>query len=136
MTDYAPRIIDPLLAEMVDTHPAVLLTGPRACGKTTSAMRVVATTVRLDVRARAAAFEADPDAALSALTKRPILLDEWQVVPGIVGAVKRAVDQDGTPGHFVLSGSVRAPFAQGAWPGTGRHPGAFDDHSLRARKCG
>ncbi len=120
MGDYVPRLVNPLLAEMLAEHPAVLLTGPRACGKTTSAMRLAATTVRLDVPARAAAFEADPDAALRRLTDVPILLDEWQEVPAIVGAVKRAVDADATAGRFILSGSVRAPLGQATWPGTGR----------------
>jgi uncharacterized protein len=120
VNDYIPRLTDPLLAEMLEHHPAVLITGPRACGKTTSAMRLAATAVRLDVPARAAAFEADPDAALGALTETPILIDEWQEVPGIVGAVKRAVDRDSTPGRYILSGSVRAPFLHGTWPGTGR----------------
>lgn len=120
MGDYVPRRVDPLLAEMLAEHPAVLLTGPRACGKTTSATRIAATTVRLDVPARAAAFAADPDAALGALTRMPVLLDEWQEVPAIVGAVKRSVDRDSTPGRFILSGSVRAPFGREVWPGTGR----------------
>jgi uncharacterized protein len=132
---YTPRLTDPLLAEMLEHHPAVLVTGPRACGKTTSAMRLAATVVRLDVPARAAAFEADPDAALGALTETPILIDEWQEVPGIVGAVKRAVDLDSTPGRYILSGSVRAPFLHGTWPGTGRLVGLpMTTLSMRERR--
>lgn len=123
MTAYTGRLTDPLLVEMLHDHPAVLITGPRACGKTTSAMRLAAVTVRLDVPAQAAAFEADPDAALRVLAETPILIDEWQEVPGIVGAVKRSVDLDSTPGRYILSGSVRAPFLRGAWPGTGRFVG-------------
>ncbi len=134
MDDYVPRLVDPLLAELVAEHPAILLTGPRACGKTTSAMRLAATTVRLDVPARAAVFAADPDAALRTLTDTPILLDEWQEVPGILGAVKRAVDEGSAPGRFILSGSVRAPFGQASWPGTGRLVGlAMTVLSVRER---
>lgn len=120
MLAYVPRLVDPLLAEILAEHPAVLLTGPRACGKTTSAIRHAATTVRLDAPARAAAFQADPDAALRALTDYPILLDEWQEVPALVGAVKRVLDTQPGPGRFILSGSVRAPLVQRTWPGTGR----------------
>lgn len=71
-------------------HPALFLVGPRATGKTTTAARFAATVVHLDREAEAAAFRADPDASL-ALLPEPVLLDEWQVVPGTLGAVKRTV---------------------------------------------
>ena len=75
--------------------------------------------VRLDRAIEAAAFRADPDSALAQLAE-PVLLDEWQVVPGILGAVKRSVDQDPRPGRFLITGSVRASLAAETWPGTGR----------------
>lgn len=81
------------------------LTGPRATGKTTTARRHAASVVRLDRPAEAAAFRADPDAALRAQPE-PLLLDEWQAVPAVLGAVKRAVDDDPRPGRFLLTGSV------------------------------
>ena len=49
-----------------------------------------------------------------------MLLDEWQTVPEILGAVKRAVDTDARPGRYVLTGSVRADLEAETWPGTGR----------------
>ncbi len=64
-------------------------------------------------------MRADPDAALRGLPE-PVLLDEWQAVPGVLGAVKRAVDADSHPGRFVLTGSVRAELEAETWPGTGR----------------
>lgn len=97
----------------------MLLTGPRATGKTTTARRHAASVVRLDRPAEAAAFRADPDAALSAQPE-PVLLDEWQAVPGVLGAVKRAVDEDPRPGRFLLTGSVRGDIDAETWPGTGR----------------
>ena len=116
---YAPRLVDRTLREYVAAFPAVLITGPRATGKTTTGSRVTVEVVRLDRQAQAAAFEADPDAALRNRAE-PLLLDEWQAVPGVLGAVKRAVDADPRPGRFVLTGSVRADLAQPTWPGTGR----------------
>ena len=65
------------------------------------------------------AFQADPDSALRGL-EEPILLDEWQVIPEVLGAVKRAVDTDPRPGRFLLTGSVRADLDAPTWPGTGR----------------
>ena len=47
-------------------------------------------------------------------------LDEWQSVPGVLGAVKRAVDAEARPGRFLLTGSVRADLDAATWPGTGR----------------
>lgn len=119
MRPYRPRHVDPLLARMTDEHPAVLLVGPRACGKTTSAARLARSVVHLDRPREAAAFEADPDSALVGL-EEPILLDEWQAVPGVLGAVKRAVDEEPRPGRFLITGSVRGDLDGETWPGTGR----------------
>jgi predicted AAA+ superfamily ATPase len=116
---YLPRLVDGLLTEILGELPAVLLVGPRATGKTTTAIRHARTVVRLDRKAEAAAFEADPDVALRGLPE-PVLLDEWQAVPGVLGAVKRAVDDDSRPGRFLLTGSVRADLDAETWPGTGR----------------
>jgi predicted AAA+ superfamily ATPase len=75
--------------------------------------------LRLDVPAQAAAVRADPDAALRGLAE-PVLIDEWQLVPEILGAVKRAVDDDPRPGRFVLTGSSQADLTASGWPATGR----------------
>jgi predicted AAA+ superfamily ATPase len=73
--DYTPRLIDTRLEELFEQLPAILLTGPRATGKTTTAQRHAKTIVRLDRAAEAVAFQADPDAALAAQPE-PVLLDE------------------------------------------------------------
>jgi len=116
---YLPRLVDGLLADLLAELPAVLVVGPRATGKTTTAARHASTIVRLDRPAEAAAFRADPDAALAGFVE-PILLDEWQEVPAVLGAVKREVDRDPRPGRFLLTGSVRADLDTETWPGTGR----------------
>jgi predicted AAA+ superfamily ATPase len=116
---YMPRLIDDLLVRRLTHHPAVLLVGPRATGKTTTAARLARSEVRLDDRAQAVAVEADPDAALRDLAE-PVLIDEWQIVPDILGAVKRSVDGDPRPGRFLITGSVRGDIDSPTWPGTGR----------------
>lgn len=117
--DYLPRRLDTALSEQLSAHPALLLTGPRATGKTTMAARHVRSIVRLDRPEEAAAFRADPDASLAAFDE-PVLIDEWQVVPEVLGALKRSVDQRPTPGRFIVTGSVRGDLDEATWPGTGR----------------
>ena len=119
MNAYRPRLIDPLLAELLSELPALLVVGPRATGKTTTAARYAARVVRLDRADEAASFRANPDVALRDLPE-PVLLDEWQTVPEVLGAVKRAVDSDSRPGRYLLTGSVRADIDTETWPGTGR----------------
>jgi uncharacterized protein len=117
--EYLSRLADARLQELFSELPALLVTGPRATGKTTTARRHADTVVRLDVESQARAFQADPDVALRALPT-PVLLDEWQAVPGVLGAVKRAVDDEAGAGRFLLTGSVRADLDAPTWPGTGR----------------
>ncbi|MDR0594326.1 MAG: AAA family ATPase [Bifidobacteriaceae bacterium] len=99
--------------------PAISLVGPRACGKTTSARRLAADTVSLNKAEDAAAFLASPDAALARLAE-PALVDEWQDAPPVLGAVKRAVDEDPRAGRFILTGSVSIETGTKTWPATGR----------------
>src|SRR3954451_14043277 len=109
---YVPRLLDLQLDALAAQLPAVMVTGARAAGKTTTLARRAATVVRLDVPAQAAAFEADPDAALRGLPE-PVLLDEWQAVPSVLGAVRRAVEAEASENRFLLSGSVHADLDEG-----------------------
>src|SRR5699024_10236842 len=88
---YTPRHIDVALGRLLEELPAVLLTGPRGCGKTTTALRRAESVLRLDRPEQAGPFRAAPDEVLAA-QRAPVLIDEWQVVPESMGAVKRAVD--------------------------------------------
>lgn len=116
---YRPRLADAVLDDALSTFAAVMVVGPRAVGKTTTAARRVEQIDRLDVPDVAALYRADPDAAVRRAA-RPLLIDEWQEVPEVLGAVKRAVDADRSPAQFVLTGSVRADTDLSTWAGTGR----------------
>ena len=116
---YRGRLIDRSLDELLAQLPGLMIVGPRTTGKTTTCARRAATVVRLEREAEASAFEGDPDAALRTLPE-PALLDEWQAVPGVLGAVRRAVDAGPRPARFLLTGSVRATLENEVWPATGR----------------
>ena len=116
---YIPRHVDGPLDLLLAELPAVMLTGPRACGKTTTALRRARSVIRLDRPDEASAFAAAPDAMLGA-QQTPVLVDEWQTVPEVMGAVKRAVDTHSGTGRFLLTGSVRARVGGAGWPSTGR----------------
>jgi predicted AAA+ superfamily ATPase len=118
-SEYITRLVDPMLDELLVEFPAVSLVGPRAAGKTTTAVRRAGTVLRLDEPQTGQAVAGSPDAMIRGL-EPPVVLDEWQDVPDVLGAVKRAVDEDPAPGRFILTGSVRAELEQQVWPGTGR----------------
>lgn len=121
---YVRRLVDERLDHVLSAFPAAMILGPRASGKTTTARRRASVVVELDDPPQAAAFRADPAAALGAAVGRArsgcVLLDEWQDVPDVLGAVKRLVDRGVPPGTFLLTGSVRAALTASSWAGTGR----------------
>jgi len=93
---YVPRIVDGLLDELLLSFPAISLVGPRAAGKTTTAVRRGGTVLRMDRPEVRQSVAASPDAMLAGL-RPPVILDEWQEVPELLGAVKRSVDEDPSP---------------------------------------
>ena len=116
---YLPRLIDPLVDEILDQHPALMIVGPRAGGKTTTALRRAASSLRLNRLNDAQLVRSDPEAALDE-RPYPILIDEWQVVPEVLSAVKQRVDESEGNGRFILTGSFRADLTEEGWPMTGR----------------
>jgi uncharacterized protein len=117
--EYVTRLVDGLLDQLLVSFSAVSLVGPRAAGKTTTAVRRAGTVLRLDRPNVRGAVAADPDTLLQGLPE-PVVIDEWQEVPDVLGAVKRSVDDDPRPGRYILTGSVRAELENQVWPGTGR----------------
>lgn len=120
--DLYPRAVEWLVAEeLLPTFPALMVVGPRGCGKSTSMGRFADATLDLSEPGDRLAATEDPDGAL-AITDGTLLVDEWQEAPEILGAIKRAVDSDRSrrPGRFIVTGSVRATQQAATWPGTGR----------------
>ncbi len=102
---YSPRIADGELESRLQRIGAVLIEGPKACGKTETARQLAASEVRLDVDAGArAALAVEPELVLAG--EAPRLIDEWQVEPEVWNLVRRAVDDSGELGRFILTGSA------------------------------
>ena len=103
--EYRPRVADGELIERLASAGAVLIEGPKACGKTWTARQVAASEVLLDLDANArAALEVAPQVVLAGATPR--LIDEWQVGgTRLWNHVRREVDERQQPGQFILTGS-------------------------------
>ena len=103
--EYQARVVDAELKTRLASTGAVVVEGPKACGKTATARQVAASQVLLDVDANArAAVALAPDVVLAG--KVPRLIDEWQVEPDIWNHIRRAVDDRQAPGQFILTGSA------------------------------
>lgn len=115
--DYRPRVVDEEVGGLMAELAAVSLEGPRGVGKTSTAERLASTVYYLDDPAQRAIAEADPRQVLAG--KPPVLIDEWQRVPAVWDAVRRAVDRGAAPGSFLLTGSA-TPSPAPTHPGAGR----------------
>jgi predicted AAA+ superfamily ATPase len=98
---------------------AVLIEGVKGCGKTTTARQLAKSEVLLDVAPNTGRLaELAPNLLLDGSTPR--LLDEWQRVPKLWDVVRRAVDDRGAPGQFILTGSATPDDTVPRHPGAGR----------------
>ncbi|HUP69937.1 MAG TPA: DUF4143 domain-containing protein [Acidimicrobiales bacterium] len=114
---YLARVVDAELDELLPSLPALALEGAKGVGKTVTARRRARTVHALDAPGALELFEADPRRLVAG--EPPVLLDEWQRVPASWDLVRRAVDDDPSPGRFLLTGSA-APAAGGTHSGAGR----------------
>ncbi len=115
--NYQRRVLDDELDELLQGLPAIVIEGPKAVGKTATALRRAKTVHRLDDPAVAALASADPARLTDG--SPPILIDEWQHVPEVWNAVRRAVDEAALPGRFLITGSA-TPISPPTHSGAGR----------------
>lgn len=111
MEDYRPRILDRILKDELEAMGAVLLEGPKACGKTTTAEQAAGSVIYMDDPVRRNQYlqmvETDISYILSGATPR--LIDEWQIATKIWDAVRFEVDHRRKDGQFILTGSAVPP---------------------------
>ena len=124
MADYKRRIADQILSDKLDAMGAILIEGPKGCGKTTTAEQQTKSVLYMD----------DPDYSNQYLQmaqtniktllkgKTPRLIDEWQIVPQFWDAIRFEVDHRKDDGQFILTGSAVPPdIKQIRHTGTGRY---------------
>jgi len=116
-TEYRRRIVDDDLDALMPGLAAVSIEGPKAVGKTATALTRATTVYRLDDAGQRQIIEADP--VRLAQGRPPILVDEWQKWPPSWDVVRRAVDANPSPGRFLLTGSA-SPAGAGTHSGAGR----------------
>ena len=121
-TNYMPRISDVLLAEKLRHSGAVLITGPKWCGKTATASMAAESIVYMQDPDKTEAYmqAADTKPSLLLEGKVPRLIDEWQMAPVLWDAVRFAVDQRQKQGQFILTGSAVPVDNATQHTGTGR----------------
>ncbi|MBR5769000.1 MAG: ATP-binding protein [Clostridia bacterium] len=124
MTDkYRPRVADEILKRKLEGKGAVLIEGPKWCGKTTTAEQIAKSVLYMD----------DPETreqntALASISPKrllqgaaPRLIDEWQIAPKLWDAIRFEVDHRGDQGQFILTGSAVPPDTKDiTHSGTGR----------------
>ena len=108
---YKKRIADQILADKLESSGAVLIEGPKYCGKTTLAKQQAGSVLSM----------ADPDTLAQNLAlartnisrllvgKTPRLIDEWQIAPQFWDAIRNEVDNRDDDGQFMLTGSAVPP---------------------------
>jgi len=117
------RIADELLAKKLKGKGAVLIQGPKWCGKTTTAEQISKSVLYMvkpeEKEQNIALSELNPSLLLQG--EAPRLIDEWQVAPKLWDAIRFEVDYRGEEGQFILTGSaVPADMNEVVHPGTGR----------------
>lgn len=123
MAEYKLRVADRILERKVLGKGAVLIEGPKWCGKTTTAKQLAKSVLDLGdasvLKQSTQMIEISPKTLLEGATPR--LIDEWQALPPIWDSIRSEVDKRGEPSQFILTGSSVLPDAdETIHSGTGR----------------
>lgn len=108
VTYYFPRISDAILQKKLRRSGAVLLTGPKWCGKTSTALMASKSVIYMQDPDRSKSYMVAADTKPSLLLEGdvPRLIDEWQMAPVLWDAVRFTVDKRQSMGQFILTGSA------------------------------
>ena len=130
--NYIPRLFDEILRFALESKGAVLVVGPKWCGKTTTCTRHAKTIIELlplKTRSQIVEFAKNaPDLFLNQ-GEKPILIDEWQLIPFIWNEIKIQVDRNCEFGEYILTGSVTNKLSSNI------SADGLDEHTGNGRIC-
>ena len=107
--EYIKRDIDPLVLEVSKSYSAVIITGPRQVGKTTTIRRLLGEGrrfVSLDNKENRRLAQTDPELFLE-LNPAPVIIDEVQFAPELFPYIKMEIDNGAAPGSYLMTGSQK-----------------------------
>lgn len=118
--EYRQRVVDKLLKRKLQAMGAVLIEGPKLCGKSTTAVQQAESVLNMEPGPTLSLAAINPKLLLQGTTPR--LIDEWQLAPQLWDVIRREIDlRGGEPGQFILTGSaVPVDSRQLKHSGTGR----------------
>lgn len=120
--EYIKRIIDKEIEEKMSVMGAVLIKGPKWCGKTTSAKQIAKSVLEIqnpDLQENYIEL-ANTKPSLLLEGDKPRLIDEWQLAPKLWNAVRYSVDKLALPGQYILTGSATPNEDDSLHSGVGR----------------
>lgn len=119
---YYKRLLDDKIEIYIKTFGAVLIEGPKWCGKTTTASRHAKSILKMQdprqIKNNLLIADSAPELLLEG--EKPRLIDEWQIAPNLWDSVRVAVDESGESGQFILTGSATPLKESTMHTGTGR----------------
>jgi hypothetical protein len=122
MKDYTNRIMDKVLKYELEAFGAVLITGPKWCGKTTTAKQIAKSVLYMQDSDRKESYLSLAGIQPSKLLEgeKPRLIDEWQMAPQLWDAVRFDVDMKNETGLYILTGSTTVDESKISHSGAGR----------------
>ena len=125
--EYKSRLVDSIIAEKLRLFGAVVIIGPKWCGKTTTAEQFCKSAIYMQDPDNSKRYHEIASLHMSLLLEgeNPRLIDEWQVMPSIWDMVRSSVDESmGAKGLYILTGSALPPQRDTSARGAIRHTGA------------
>lgn len=122
MKEYMPRLIDSVLKNKLEYIGAVVIEGPKWCGKSTTAKQFAKSVIELQNPDRKIQYDniSNTKPSLFLEGEKPRLFDEWQMYPVIWDSVRTDIDHTGLKGQYILTGSAKPKKDGIMHTGTGR----------------